>query len=308
MKKILIFGVSGFVGEYLSNLFLEKNFAVIGADIIKNEKLSDKVIFEECNLLDAENVEDIVNRHCPDFVVNLAAISSVGLSWSIPQKTVSINVIGTLNILEAVRKNCINSKILLIGSSEEYAQADEPISEEYELNANNPYGISKMMQEKFADMYVNRYNMKIVCVRAFNHTGLGQNENFVIPSFCRQAAEISKSGKEGTIYVGNLSAERDFSDVRDIVRAYYMILTSDIDSGVYNVGSGVSHTISELLEYICSLANVNINIEVSPERYREVDTPIICCDNSRIKKELAWEPCFTVFDAINGIFNEFMLY
>lgn len=306
MKKVLIFGVSGFVGNYLSRSFLDKGYTVIGADLICGDKLSEKMIFEGCNILNADNVNRLLQQYLPDYVVNLAAISSVGLSWSIPQKTVDINVVGTLNILEAVKEYSKDSKILLIGSSEEYAVSDNSISETWEINANNPYGISKMMQEKFAQMYIERYGMKIICVRAFNHTGVGQNENFVIPSFCRQIADINVKNESNTIYVGNLSAIRDFSDVRDIVRAYIMLLESEIFDGVFNVGSGKAYAISELLEYICSLSNAKIIIEVCKDRYREIDTPYICCNNSLIYERLGWKPEYTIYETIKEMYNNML--
>ena len=306
MKKVLIFGVGGFVGDYLSRAFIDKNYEVYGTDIVKGELLSEKVIFSTSDITNKNEVSELIEKVMPDYIINLAAISSVGLSWKIPQKTLEINTFGTLNIIEAAREKCPGVKLLLIGSSEEYLPSDKPISEEYEINSNNPYGMSKMMQENLAQMYVENYGMNIVCVRSFNHTGVGQKESFVLPSFCKQAAEINKTGKDGTIYVGNLSAERDFSDVRDIVRAYVMLVESNITNGIYNVGSGDSHTIQEMLDYICSLADVKINVQTDPERYRPVDTPYICCDHSKITKELGWRPEYTVFDAIKKMYDHFL--
>ncbi len=306
MKKVLIFGVGGFVGDYLSRAFIDKNYEVYGTDIVKGELLSEKVIFSTSDITNKNEVSELIEKVMPDYIINLAAISSVGLSWKIPQKTLEINTFGTLNIIEAAREKCPGAKLLLIGSSEEYLPSDKPISEEYEINSNNPYGMSKMMQENLAQMYVENYGMNIVCVRSFNHTGVGQKESFVLPSFCKQAAEINKTGKDGTIYVGNLSAERDFSDVRDIVRAYVMLVESNITNGIYNVGSGDSHTIQEMLDYICSLADVKINVQTDPERYRPVDTPYICCDHSKITKELGWRPEYTVFDAIKKMYDHFL--
>ena len=151
-------------------------------------------------------------------------------------------------ILEAARKQPRMPKVLLIGSSEEYAPSDEPLSETSPLDANSPYGVSKVMQERFASLYRARYGMKVYCVRPFNHTGVGQRETFVIPSWCKQAAEISRSGKPGVMRVGNLDVKRDFSDVRDIVRAYRMILESEDCETIYNVGSGKAIALRELLE------------------------------------------------------------
>ncbi|MCC8045843.1 MAG: GDP-mannose 4,6-dehydratase [Clostridiales bacterium] len=235
-KKLLIFGIGGFVGSYLAREFQEHGYEVYGSDIAAKE--IDGVDFRQANLLDAESVDSLVADIQPDMIINLAAISSVGASWGIPQTTMSVNVIGALNVMEAARKVTAKPKVMFIGSSEEYEESSEPISEQTPLNANNPYGISKMAQERFAEVYRERYGMQIYCVRPFNHTGIGQKDSFVLPSFCKQVAEIEKSGKPGTIKVGNLAAERDFSDVRDIVRAYRTIIESDDCTKIFNVGSG----------------------------------------------------------------------
>ena len=299
----------------------------------------------QADLLDAESVKSVIHTCAPDIIVNLAAVSSVGVSWNIPQTTISVNVVGALNIMEAARACISMPKLLLVGSSEEYeikmpaagkhkkaadtaagadresrmsaesspAAADgiseetplnannlaaDGISEETPLNANNPYGISKMAQESFAQMYRERYGMKIYCVRPFNHTGVGQRDSFVLPSFCRQAAAIEKSGRPGTIRVGNLAAERDFSDVRDIVRAYRMIVESEDCTEIYNVGSDKAYSLKELLEYIVSLCSQNITVETDPERFRPVDTPRICCDSRKIRGKLGWEPEYSIFDTL----------
>lgn len=181
-RSVLIFGVSGFVGRYLADEFYTNGYEVCGNDLLRGEMLPEYVDFYECDLLDSERVSELIAETKPTHIVNLAAVSSVGLSWKIPQKTVAVNVGGTLNILEAAKKCEAVPKILLIGSSEEYEISDKPLSEASPLNANNPYGISKMMQEQFSEIYIKRFGMKIYRVRAFNHTGVGQPASFVIPS------------------------------------------------------------------------------------------------------------------------------
>lgn len=158
------------------------------------------------------------------------------------------------------------------------------LNEEDLTNANNPYGISKIAAENIAKMYVSRYNMNIICTRSFNHTGVGQLDSFAIPSFCKQVAEIEKSGVPGKIYVGNLSAYRDLSDVRDVVGVYRKLLEEDTKDLVYNVGSGKSYQMSELLEYIVSLSSQEIEIVTDKEKVRPIDTPYICADNSKTKE------------------------
>lgn len=299
MEKVLIFGVSGFVGSYLSKEFLEHDYDVYGSDKNESQMLPDTVKFKISDLLNAEQTEEFITEINPDIIINLAAISSVGASWKIPQTTIDINVIGALNIMEAARKAEKKPKIMFIGSSEEYIASPLPMNENTTLNASNPYGISKIAQEQFAKLYREQYGLSIYCVRPFNHTGIGQKDSFVLPSFCKQAAEIEKSGKPGVIRVGNLAVKRDFSHVKDIVRAYRMIVESDNCEIVYNVGSGVAHSLKSMLEYVISLCNQSINIEIDQKRIRPTDQPVICCNHSLLTSELNWKPHYTVFDALN---------
>lgn len=305
-RSVLIFGVSGFAGRYLAEEFHTHGYDVIGSDLFRSDSVPDHVDFYGCDLLDGANVEDIISKVKPTHIVNLAAISSVGLSWKIPQKTVAVNVEGTINILEAARKCSEPPKILLIGSSEEYEISDKPLNENAPLNANNPYGISKMMQEQFSDIYRKRFGMKIYHVRSFNHTGIGQPDSFVIPSWCRQVAEISMSGKCGVMRVGNLDVMRDFSDVRDVVCAYRMVIESDDYETVYNIGSGKAILLRELLNYIVSLSEHPIEIQTDPELFRPADNPFICCDNGLIFEKLGWKPEFNIFETVKVIYEFYL--
>lgn len=301
--RVLIFGIGGFVGRYLAQELIDHGYKVYGSDIQANDKLQSEVEFYKADFLNEESVWKLVKKIEPDVIINLAAISSVGLSWRIPQSTMNVNVIGTLNIMEAARNCKIMPRLLFIGSSEEYTATDKPINELTSLDANNPYGISKQSQEKFAEIYRKQYHMQIYFVRPFNHTGIGQRDSFVLPNFCRQVAEIEKSGQPGVISVGNLAAERDFSDVRDIVRAYRMIIESDNCENVYNVGSGRAYSLEQILEYIISLSSQKITVEVDPERFRPIDTPRVCCDYHQIEKELGWKPQYSIFDTLKEMFE-----
>ena len=306
MKNVIIFGIGGFVGNYLAQEFLDHGYAVCGSDIAENKNLDARVQFYKADLLDAEQVLHLVQMVNPDIIVNLAAISSVGQSWTMPQTTIEVNVVGALNILEAARKQEKKPRVLFVGSSEEYEVQDADIDESVPLNANNPYGISKMTQESFAKLYRESYDMKVYCVRPFNHTGIGQKDSFVLPSFCKQVAEIEKMGRPGTIQVGNLSAIRDFSHVKDIVRAYRMIVESDNCERIYNVGSGEAYSIREMLDYIISLCSQAVMVEVDPARVRPVDTPRICCDNHLIREELGWQPEYSIRDAIKEMYQYYV--
>ncbi len=306
MKKVLIFGAGGFVGSYLSKEFLSNGYKVLGCDKLRGTMLPEEVIFMTADIMDSISIEKIVNDELPDIIVNLAAISSVGASWGVPQMAMMVNVVGALNIMEAARKAEKKPKIMFIGSSEEYVVSNEPINEETELDASNPYGISKITQERFAKLYREQYDLKIYCVRPFNHTGVGQRESFVLPSWCKQVADIEKNGTSGKINVGNLAVQRDFSHVKDIVRAYRMIVESDNCEKVYNVGSGKTYKLNELLDFIVSQSKQKIEVIVDESRIRPIDQPCICCDHSLITEELGWKPEYTVFDALKEIYNSYL--
>lgn len=302
MKKSLIFGAGGFVGPYLTKELHEHGYEVFGSDIMKPAKAGMYEDFIECNLLNADSVKETIDKVKPNSIINLAAISSVGLSWKMPSKTMDVNVCGGLNIIEAVRDIELDSTILFIGSSEEYKISEKPISESNPIDANNPYGVSKATMERLSSIYNEKYGMHIKHVRAFNHTGIGQKETFVLPSWCRQVASIAASKKPGTMMVGNLSVSRDFSDVRDVVKAYRLVL-EDQSSEIYNIGSGKAYALSELLAYVISLCKSPINVEVDSSLLRKEDNPIICCDSSKIKKCLGWNPEHNIFDTLKEMFE-----
>lgn len=291
MKQTLVIGAAGFVGKYLVRELEGNGHRVCAADI------------PDLNILDTESLDRTFSKTEFDYVVNLAAISSVGASWKDPVMTLEVNVRGTLNILNAVQKYCPQAKVLLVGSAEEYAPKDAPLTEEDRLEASNPYGITKIAQENFAELYRKKYGMKIICTRSFNHTGIGQNTNFVLPSFVKQIADIEKTGKPGKIFVGNLAVSRDFSDVRDVVTTYRKLLENDTEYTVYNVGSGKANKLSDLLDYIISLASVPVEICVDSEKFRPVDVPYICADNSRVKD--IW-PGTDIRDTIKEMFQAWL--
>ena len=309
MKSILIFGCNGFVGYYLAKEFKNQKYRVIASD---QAMCSDKLLayidrYYEADILDESNVNNIIYKEKPDYLVNLAAISSVGASWKIPRLTMDVNVSGSINILEAVKKYSASTKVLLVGSSEEYEVSQNKIAEDYPINANNPYGISKVTQEHLSRIYREEFKLDIVNTRTFNHTGPGQNTKFAIPSFVKQVADIHNSAMSGIMKVGNLSAIRDLGDVRDMARAYRVILEGSSKETVFNVGSGQCYRLEDIVNYIVSLSGQKIDVVVDPEKIRPLDNPIIWCDNTRMKREFGWMPQFTIYDAINEMFKEMVV-
>ncbi|MCI9129117.1 MAG: NAD-dependent epimerase/dehydratase family protein [Eggerthellaceae bacterium] len=302
--KALIFGVNGFVGPYLAQELVRNGYEVIGSDRAADASHAGICAYHQAELLDEDRVTRIILKEKPDCVINLAAISSVGQSWKMPQLTMQTNVVGSLNLLEAVKQLESPAKVLLVGSSEEYAPSSAPLSEDSKIDATNPYGISKVTQERFADIYSEQFGIPLYKVRAFNHTGVGQNPAFVLPSWCKQVAEIQASGKPGTILVGNIGIVRDFSDVRDIVRGYRLLLESGEAGDAFNLGSGIPSKLSSLLEMIVSFSSQPIEVEQDPELFRPSDNPYIVSNCSKANEVLGWNTEISIEETLKEMYTE----
>lgn len=305
MPRALIFGANGFVGRYLTRELADHGYEVVGSDVSEAPAHEGLAGYYSGDLLDADRVAGIVRDTDADAIVNLAAISSVGQSWKAPALTMQVNVVGTLNVLEAARTRAEPPKILLVGSSEEYAPSDRPLKETDPIDATNPYGVSKVTQERFAEIYGERYGLRIYRTRSFNHTGPGQSTKFVIPSWCKQVADIERSGRPGVIHVGNVDVSRDFSDVRDVVRAYRMILESDYAGEVFNVGSGRALSLRDVLSIITSLSSQRIEVEQEEILFRPNDTPLICAKIDTLTSKISWMPRWKLSETIATLFQQF---
>lgn len=306
MPRALIFGANGFVGRYLTKELADYGYEVIGSDVAERPAHNGLSGYCHGTLLDADRVSKVISSTNPDVIVNLAAISSVGQSWKMPALTMQVNVVGTLNVLDAARSMAEPPKILLVGSSEEYTPSDRPLRETDPLDATNPYGISKVTQEHFAELYGERYGLRIYRTRSFNHTGPGQSTKFVIPSWCKQVADIEKSGKSGVMYVGNLDVARDFSDVRDVVRTYRMILESDYVGEVFNVGSGKALLLRDILCMITSLSSQEISVEQDRSLFRPGDTPYICADITAISSKVGLISKYPLSEVMRDLYQGFL--
>lgn len=305
MKKALITGMSGFVGHYLKMALELKGYLVTGT-CLPNESYEQLPQYYAMNLLDKEQVVNVLRECNPDEIYHLAGQSSVALSWSRPNLTMDINVNGTINLLEAVRENCPHAKILIVGSSDEYGPVKKeacPINEQHPLNPVSPYGISKMTQEKFAQIYAKAYGLNVVMVRPFNHIGAMQAKGFVVADFASKIAEIEKGESEPVLIVGNLHSFRDFTDVEDVVEAYILLLEKGSCGEVYNVGSGKATEIQEILDILVDMSNAKIKIEVDTKLYRPVDVPLVVCDNNKLHKETGWKPKKTLKDTLLETLN-----
>lgn len=297
--KALITGINGFVGKYLAKLLLEKGYEIYGSVIEDNVVMDDITLFK-MDLLNKEEVLNTIKAIKPDHIYHLAGQSAVGLSWKAPVLTMNVNVNGTINLLDSIREENLDTKVLIIGSSDEYGviKPEEcPINENHELNASSPYAISKVTQENMARLYVKAYDMKIIMVRAFNHIGPMQSKNFVVSDFASRIADIEK-GKEKVLKVGNLEAYRDFTDVRDIVRGYNMLMEKGTIGEIYNIGSGNPFKVQDILDTLIELSTKDIKVEIDTEKLRPSDVPIIQCDNSKIQNHVGWEPIFDIKDTL----------
>lgn len=293
--KALITGVNGFVGGYLADCLLAQGVDVHGTFIITTDldKVDCRITLHELDITDKLAVQKTLDQVKPDFIFHLAAQSSAAISWKKPQMTVEININGTLNILESIRELGTSPRILLIGSSEEYgfiSPEDVPVSEEQMPVPGNPYAISKLAQSMLGQLYSRSYRMNIVMVRAFNHIGPKQSPIFAVADFAKRIAEIEKGLTEPILKVGNLEAIRDFTDVRDIVRAYWMLVQKGKPGQVYNVGSGHGMKIQEILELLLKRSKVSISLEEDPDRLRPSDIPMMIAEVSKINEEIGWSP------------------
>lgn len=292
MQNALIIGGAGFVGKYLIPEL--SNIYNVTATKLPNESISlDGCTVCDLNIMYPNQIEEVLNTVKPDVIFHLSAQSSVKLSWINPQLTIDVNIKGALNLLDSIKKLDLVCKTILIGSGEEYGyvqQEECPIKEDNRIRPGNIYAITKATQNMIGTVYSKAYNMDIVMVRAFNHVGAGQLPMFVVSDFCKQIVEIEKGIKEPIMKVGNLTAKRDFTNVKDVVKAYKLLAENGISGQTYNVGSGTAVTIQSILDIALSHSTADIKVVQDPNRMRPSDVPIIVADTSKIFKDTGWKP------------------
>lgn len=311
MKKYLITGFSGFVSRHFLE-YLEGNkiaAKIVGLDLYDHD-LKNKIFehieyeFENVQLLDINKIERIIDKFQPDYILHLASYSSVGASWKHPIQSFQNNTNIFLNMLEAVRKLCCPVRILSIGSSEEYGNVnaeDLPITEMQPLQPNSPYAVARVAQEHLSTIYVEGFDLDIVMTRSFNHIGPFQKDNFVIPSLVRQLLRINKGGNKGNIVAGDLSIVRDFTDVRDVVSAYYWLLKDGKKGEVYNVCSGEGHSLHELVNKLCRLLDIEVSVISDPKLIRPSELKTIIGSNKKISHKLGWKREYDIKHSLSDI-------
>lgn len=295
--RLLVTGAGGFVGGHLVD-YLNRSqpqveiFGVVlpQGGISWGSGAGMSVI--EADLNDPAATAALVESVRPERVLHLAGQSSPHQSWLDPAGTLRTNVLGIVHVLDAARRQGLQPAVLVVGSAEEYgpvAREELPIKETTPLRPASPYAVSKVAQAALAALYGPAGGMRVVTTRTFHHTGPGRGEAFAESSFARQIAEIELGRREAVLSVGNLDAIRDFADVRDVVRAYWLLLEK-AEPGAYNVCSGRGRTIGELLEVLLEASKVHVEVRVDPARLRPSDVPIQVGDPSRLRAATGWEP------------------
>jgi GDP-4-dehydro-6-deoxy-D-mannose reductase len=299
--KVLITGITGFAGSHLAEYILEHEPGVEVYGIrrwrsrIENvEHLLDKIQIVECNVVDSSSVKALIADVRPDKIFHLAAQSFVPSSWNAPAESLTTNILGQLNIFEALRESkLMDTWVQIACSSEEYGMVypDEiPIRETNPLRPLSPYAVSKVTQDVLAYQYFMSYGIKAVRTRGFNHTGPRRGEVFVCSNFSKQVVEIERKKRPPILYVGNLEARRDFTDVRDMVRAYWLSTEKCEPGDVYNICTGSSVSIQDLLQLVLSHTTLEIEVRQDPSRLRPSDVPLLEGDCSKFQKATGWKP------------------
>ncbi len=292
-KKVLITGASGFVGQHLIERLLQGNYEIVAA--VYGGEIDDRngrVTSIALNLTNKESINQVVETTRPDWIFHLAALSSPAASFSDDNKTVVNNIVAQANLLSAAVTYTPEARVLVVGSAEEYgkvATENLPISESCPLRPMSPYAVSKVTQDFMGLQYYLSYGLPVIRVRPFNHVGEYQTDQFVLAAFAKQVALIENRQQDPIIRVGNLEATRDFSDVKDMVRAYELALLHGDPGEVYNLGSGNETPVSQLLDVLLSLSTTPIKVEQDPARMQGSDVPRLKCDSSRFSELTGWK-------------------
>lgn len=299
--RVLITGITGFVGSHLVDFLLKEHpeVEIFGIRRWRSrtetiQHFQDEIRIIECELRDSSSVFKAMREIRPDRIFHLAAQSFVPTSWSSPSDSLGTNIFGQLNLFESVRSLDLDPWIQIACSSEEYGMVYEnevPIKETNPLRPLSPYAVSKVAQDMMGYQYYMSYGMKVVRTRGFNHTGPRRAEVFVCSDFPKQVADIEKKKRPPVMKVGNLEAKRDFTDVRDMVKAYWLALDGNCTPGdVYNIASGKAYKIQELLDMLFTMTDVKITVEQDPARLRPSDVPILLGDYSKFHAATGWKP------------------
>lgn len=296
MDRVLITGLGGFVGQHLGRLLAMSGDGEVYGSVVDGELERELPLHRDhvlaCDLLDERAVTDLIDTVRPRQIYHIAGIAEVGQSWDDPGPAYRVNVLGQLNLLQAVVAICPDSRVLVVGSAGEYGrvrQSECPIGEDHPLRPADPYGVSKAAQDLMAQQYYLGYGTDIVRTRSFNHIGPGQSTGFLVGRVARLVAEAEKGLREPVANFGDLSARRDFTDVRDVARAYKLLMELGEAGEAYNVCSGTAVPVAEVVRMALELGKIPIEFRIDPERERPTDLPLLLGDNSKLRAATGWE-------------------
>lgn len=304
MIRALITGASGFAGQHLVHYLraaTDWELWALGRSPLPG------VASVQADLLDRDAVTRAVAQVRPHYVFHLAAQSFVPASFDDPAATLNTNIIGQLHLLQAIAAAEIDPLVLVVSSTEIYGAVQPheiPVNEDTPLRPANPYAVSKAAQDLLAGQWFYSQKMRIVRVRPFNHIGPGQKAQFVAPAFARQIARIERGLQAPVVLVGNLEARRDFTDVRDVVRAYHLAITHGKPGAVYNIGSGEAVAVQTILDTLIGLSSVAIVVEFDPARMRPADVPTIACDYTRLHTDTGWQPEYALEQTLRDVLDD----
>lgn len=316
MKKILITGISGFVGGYMVDFLTRTrpdleihgisrsipawDYVPTPPELLKNHH------FHQMDLLDIPKIKAFLEKVQPDYILHMAAQSSVAESWKTPVLSFMNNTNIFLNIIDTIRLNDNGARVLSIGSSEQYGivkEQDLPLTEETPQHPANPYAVARVAQEQLAKIYAEGYYLDICCTRSFNHCGPGQTDRFVVSAIVKQFAQIAQGLQEPVIHIGNGTIVRDFVDVHDVVAAYMLLLAKGKRGGVYNVCSGTGRTINEIISKVSELKDIAVQVHQEQSQIRPIDNPQIIGSNQKIRTETGWVPEISFEKSLASIYD-----
>ncbi len=313
MQKVLITGIGGFAGSHLVEFLIKNVKETQIHGIIRNKKNTEKleehlnkIKLFECDICDEKKLNEVIKQVQPDIIFHLAAVAFVPDSFENPKKTFQVNFDGAINLFESIRKYSDKTKVIAISSPELYGLVYDnelPIKETQPFRPLTPYGTSKAAMDLLGYQYFKSYELNIVRIRPFNHIGLKRDSKTVDSDWCHQIVEIEKGKKEPIIFVGNLETVRDFTDVRDMVKAYWLAAEKCKAGEAYNICSGKGILMKDLLKKLLELSNKKIEIKVDEKRLRQALIPKLLGDNSKFVKETNWKPKIPIEQTLKDLLN-----
>ena len=302
--KVLVTGCSGFAGRHAIAALRQAGHEVVGGDVACPPGFS-----IPCQTLDVRNLDSIVralDETRPDAILHLGGIAFVPLGWTEPQLVFSVNTVGTLNLLDAVRRQAPATRVLVVTSAEVYGShpAPAPLTEDAPYRPDNIYGVAKAAADQSALLYAAHHQLDVMVARPSNHIGPGQSRDFVSSAFASQLAAIAR-GADPVMRVGNLDQRRDFTDVRDVARAYALLLDNGKTGAAYNIASGNMTPVRDILDTLCGIAGVRPRIDVDPALFRPTDERP-AYDASRIRRDAAWQPEIPLSQTLRDIYADFL--